>query len=291
MTTSLLVTGAGGTVGRQVVKQAADAGLRVRAAVRRKAPGQALPQTYSHPNVTPVELDLDRPETFRQALDGVQKLFVLTAVVPQQVEQTRRLVEAAAQAGVEQVIKLSAGGADPKSPIQLGRWHGEAEEVVKRSGLPWTFVRPCTFMQNFLGSFAPDREGKIHIPLGQGAVAYVDAADVAAVVVATLKSDGHLGRVYDVTGPEASTIPQIAAAISAVTGRAIRHVDIPEDAARAGMASANLPPWFVQAMLELLSVSKAGYLSAVSPVVRNLTGREPRSFAQFARDHAAVWSL
>jgi len=288
MTKTILVTGATGTIGSQVVSQLEGlGGVTVRAGVRSATKAAGL----TRGSVTAVDFDYDRPDTLRAACAGADALFLLTPFVETQVALGTALVDVAKESGVKHVVKLSAFGSEQEPGIQLGRWHREVEKKLEASGLAWTVLRPNNFMDNFIGYYPPDKEGAIYLPWGQGACSFVDARDVAACAVATLTTSGHEGKAYIPTGPTAITISEAAATLSEVTGRAITYVDVPEDAARRAMLDAGLPAWTVDAMMELHAIDKAGYAAVVTDDVKTLTGRAPRSFRDFARENAAKWKV
>ncbi|HEY9821177.1 MAG TPA: NmrA family NAD(P)-binding protein [Candidatus Sericytochromatia bacterium] len=145
MTETILVMGATGNVGSQVVKQLADAGANVRAAVRSPRKAESLKSE----KVSLTEFDTDKPETVEAAFQGVDKVFLLTPLVPNMVELSANLVEAAKKAGVKHIIKSSGMGAEVEPGITLTRWHREAEKAIEASGIAFTFVRPNGFMQNY----------------------------------------------------------------------------------------------------------------------------------------------
>lgn len=287
MSITILVTGSTGTIGTQVIKQlTAHPGVKVRAAVRSTAKADAVRELGAEP----VEFEWSRPETFATALQGVDKLFLLTPFTPDQVELAQRLIDAAKAAGIKHIVKLSAFGCDNEPGIQLGRWHRAIEQAIEAAGIPYTFLRPNNFMENFIGYYPPAPDGNIYLPFGQGAVSWIDGRDIAAVAVAALLGHGHEGKVYTLTGGEALTVDQVAAQITEATGRTVRFVDVPEEAARSAMLGMQLPEWMVSAMMELHGIDKAGYAAAVTPTVQELTGSAPRSFRDFARENAAAWS-
>lgn len=288
--TTILVTGATGTIGSQVVQalSAAEhvkAGVKVRAAVRAATEAQGLAKG----NVTPVDFDYEKPETITAALAGVDRLFVLTPMVERQDVLMVRLVDAAKAAGLKRIVKLSAFGADAEPGITLGRAHRAGEKHIAASGIAWTVLRPNNFFENFINFYGPQKDGNIYLPWGQAAASFIAAADVGAVAAVTLTTDGpaHEGKAYDLTGPEAITVAQAARAIAEVTGRTIAYVDVPEEAARKAMAGA--PAWMTDQLLELHGVVKAGYSARVTDAVPKLLGRPATSFLAFAKAHAAAW--
>lgn len=287
MPKTIFVTGATGTIGSQVVSALSKKpDVVVRAGVRSTAKAAKLKKG----NVTPVDFDYERPETFA-ALEGVDALFLLTPFTPDQVALGTSLVDAAKKAGVKHIVKLSAIGAEQEPGIQLGRWHRAIEKHIEASGIAWTFLRPNNFMDNFVGFYPPDKEGVMYLPWGDGACSFIDARDVAAVAATALTESGHDGKAYVLTGPEAFTIGEAAKSIAEVTGRTVKYVDVPEEAAKGAMAGMGMPAWMVDAMMELHAVDKAGHASVVTSVVKETTGQTPRSFSDFARDHAAKWKI
>jgi uncharacterized protein YbjT (DUF2867 family) len=287
MASTILVTGATGTIGSEVVKAlAAKPGVTVRVAVRSAAKAEKL----LAPNVIPVDFDYEKPETIAAAVKGADRVFLLTPFAQNQVELGKLLIDAAKAAGVKHLVKLSAIGAEIEPGIQLGRWHRATEKAVEASGLAYTFLRPSNFMDNFIHYYPPAGDGNIYLPLGTGACSYIDSRDIAAVAAAVLTEEGHYGKAYDLTGPEALTTADAAAAIGAATGREVRYVDVPEAAASKAMLDMHMPEWMVTAMMELHGIVKAGYASGISPLVEKLTGQAPRTFAAFARDRASAWT-
>ncbi|MFY0563571.1 SDR family oxidoreductase [Archangium lansingense] len=286
MATTILVTGATGTIGSQVVSALKGRNdVTVRAAVRSAAKAEAL----KGGNVTPVDFEYTKPELIQKAVAGVEKLFLVTPFTPDQVDLGARLVDFAKAAGVKHIVKLSAMGADFEPGIQLGRWHRTLERYIAGSGLTYTFLRPNNFMENFINFYPPGKDGNIYLPWGQGACSFIAGSDIAAVAVAALTSNAHENKAYNLTGPEAFTIGQAAATISEVSGKKASYVDVPEAAAQKAMLDLGMPAGVVDAMMELHAIDKAGYAGEVTDAVKKITGRAPMTFASFARQHAASW--
>lgn len=284
MTNTILVLGATGNVGSHVVKQLADVGANVRAAVRSPRKAEALKSQ----NVSLAEFDTDKPETVEAAFQGVDKVFLLTPLVPNMVELSNSLVEVAKKAGVKHIVKSSGMGAEVEPGITLTRWHRAAEKAIEASGIAFTFVRPNGFMQNYTNFSGPTikTQNAFYLPMGDGKVSHIDARDIASVAVAALSQDGHEGKAYEITGPEAISNEQIAEIISQVVGRKINYVDVPEDAVREEMKKLGMPDVLVEANIELYGLYKAGYAAEVTPVVEQVTLKKPISFEQFAQDNA-----
>jgi uncharacterized protein YbjT (DUF2867 family) len=232
----ILVTGATGAVGSQVVEQLSSTGAPVRAFVHDD------PEKAAKVRETGIEIsegDFGKPDTLEAALEGVDQLFLLMGSAENQVELENDAIEAAGRVGVHHVVKLSIHGAEIGSPVPFRDWHGRIEEKLERSGLSYTHLRPTFFMQNAAYMLAP--EGVFYMPAGDGRIGWVDVRDVAAVAVRALTEDGHEGKAYDMTGLEALSFAEAAERISAATGREIRHVDVPPEAARQGMLSSGMP--------------------------------------------------
>lgn len=277
----ILVTGATGTVGSEVVRQLVATGERPRALVRDPATArQQLGDQVEH-----VVGDLDRPETIAAALAGVDRVFLLTTQSSRQPEWERAVIGAAARTGVGQLVKLSVFRANEQSPLQVARQHGQAERVLAQSGLAATILRPVFFMQNLL---AMVHDGAIATAAGDGRVAMVDARDIAAVAVATLTGGGHAGKTYTLTGPEALSFYQVASVLSRQTGRPLRHVRVPPDKVRVALQGRGVAAWFADDMAKLHSMLAVGYEEVVTDDIHRVTGRPPRTLAQFAGDHAGV---
>jgi uncharacterized protein YbjT (DUF2867 family) len=283
MTNTILVLGATGNVGSQVVKQLADAGANVRAAVRSPRKAEALKGN----GVSLTEFDTDKPETVQAAFEGVDKVFLLTPLVPNMVELSANLVEAAKNAGVKHIVKSSGMGAEVEPGITLTRWHRAAEKAIEASGIAFTFVRPNGFMQNyanFSGSTIKTQNA-FYLPMGDGKVSHIDARDIASVAVVALTQDGHEGKAYEITGTEAISNEQIADIISQVVGRKINYIDVSEEAARSEMKQSGMPDVIVENTMELYGIYKSGYASEVTPTVEQVTGNKPISFEQFVKDY------
>jgi len=204
---TVLVTGATGTVGSRVVAALAAADEPVRAASRemRRAPGIRCDVASS------VSFDFEKPETWGDALDGVDEIFLVRPPQLSRVGPLTDFVDAAERVGVDHVVVLSVLGAD-KNPLLP---HRRIERHVEGTGLNWTFVRASFFMQNFLEEHRGEvRDGVLFVPAGDGKTSFVDARDVAEVAAAALTEPGHGGRAYDVTGPEALTYDEVAAVFS-----------------------------------------------------------------------------
>jgi uncharacterized protein YbjT (DUF2867 family) len=280
MSKPVLVTGATGTIGRDIAKRLSEGGVSVRAGVRDQAKAKK-----ELPDIALVPFDFENEKMFSAALEGVEKVFLLPPLLPNQLELMNRFVDAAKRAGVGHIVKLSAIGIDDETEPTAIKWHGASERHIRESGVAFTFLRPNSFMQNFITYFPP-RNGAIYLPWGNGTASFVDTRDIANVAAKALTSDGHGGRIYTLTGPATLGIAEVALILSEVAGREFKYVDVPEAAARDGMLQAGVPPWQVELVMELHAVNKQNRWSAVTSDIEKVTGTPPTDFAQFARDHA-----
>ncbi|MBA3924579.1 MAG: SDR family oxidoreductase [Nostocaceae cyanobacterium] len=287
MTNTILVLGATGNVGSQVVKGLVEAGANVRAAVRSLQKAAALKSD----KVSLAEFDTEKPETFDTTFADVEKVFLITTLIPNLVEVQTNLVAAAKKAGVKHIVKLSGMGAEIEPGVTMTRWHRAVEKAIEASGMSYTFVRPNGFMQNY-SNFSGQTikaQNAFYLPMGDGKVSHIDVRDIASVAAVALTQDGHAGKAYEVTGPTAISNAEIAEIISTVVGRKIDSVDVPEDTARQEMQKSGMPDSLVDANLELYGIYKAGYAAEVTSVVEQVTGKKAISFEQFAQDSVAAF--
>jgi len=280
----ILVTGATGTVGAEVVNALRLKPVQVRAVVHSTAKAGKLKAS----NVQLVEADYVKRETLAATFQGVERLFLLTPFVREQVDMGKLLVDLAKKAGVRHIVKLSAVGAEFEPGIQLGRWHREVEKYIEASGIPYTHLRPCSFMQNFIQYFKPQK-GSIFLPWGKGKTALIDARDIGAVAAQVLTDNKFLGKALTLTGPQALSGDEVAAILSKATGKPMTYLDMPEDAAFAAMKNIGLPTWAMDALMELHALTKAGFAAGITNTVKQVLGREPIRFEQFAKDHSKLF--
>jgi uncharacterized protein YbjT (DUF2867 family) len=281
----ICVTGAGGTVGSEVVEQLRSADAPFRAAYFSASKAEAARAK----GIDAVIIDYNRPETIRSAFQNCDKLFLLGPNVLNQAQLEQDAVEAAKAVGIKHIVKLSAFGAGEEG-YAVGRLHRQVEKVIESSGLVWTFIRPNSFMQNvvtFMGETIKS-EGVFYNSSGNGKISHVDVRDVAAVVVKALTEPGHQKRTYELSGPEALTYEDIAMELSNVLGPSIKHVNLSPSDLKSGMLSAGTPEWFADLMLDLERHCREQRASRVTNDVREVTGRDPIRFERYARDYAGV---
>lgn len=283
----ILITGATGTTGREVVAELRKMGATgVRALVRDPTRAEFIRAA----GFEAVVGDFERPETLSAALAGVERALLLTPPTPDTVAQHRAFVEAAAGAGVRHIVNLSAIGADADAPEGFGKWHGQSEKHLKTSGLAWTMLRPNSFMQNLLGQARQiAATGRIFQSVGDARISFIDARDIAAVAARTLTEAGHEGQTYLLSGPEALTFRDVAAKLSEASGRKIMYVPVTPEQYRTGALAAGMPAWLMDALEAIDQYFAAGHGAEVTDVVRRVGRKEPTTFDQFARAHAEAF--
>ena len=277
----ILITGATGTVGRELTQQLLEAGQAMRVLTRDAGKVSAL-----EGRAEIAVGDLDSPETLRAALAGIERVFLVTANTQQDVN----VLQAAKAARVRHIVKLSTLEAVDPVMIEHVKWHREREELIRASGLAWTFLRPTMFMSTALDWAKTIRqEGTIYFPGGEGKVPAIDPWDIAAVAAVALTEPGHEGQAYALTGPMALGFGEMAEVFTRVLGRQVRYVDMPEKEAGEGMRKAGLPDYVVAGLLGTFAAVRLGRLSACTEDVKKVTGRPPRTFETWCRDHLNVF--
>jgi uncharacterized protein YbjT (DUF2867 family) len=223
------------------------------------------------------------------AFAGAEHLFLLAPVSNRQPEYGAAAAEAARRAGVRHIVWLSAIGAEANPPLLLPGYHRQAEQAIEHSGIAWTFLRPNSFMQNFVNYYGVDpyKNCPVYLPHGQGGSSWIDARDVGEVAARVLTETGHSGKAYTLTGPEAVTTADALAILGEALGREYQYVDVPEESASEAMRAHKAPEWMVEALAQLNRDIRNGRANGVTPAVRTVLGRPPRTFRQYAEDLAA----
>jgi uncharacterized protein YbjT (DUF2867 family) len=237
-----------------------------------------------------VRFDWDDRTTHGAALADVDRVYLVAPVLRTDfADQVSSFLDLAEAAGVRHVTYLSAFGVD-HAPPQVA--HRAVElDLMGRSALTHSILRPAWFMQNFSETFLKPVDGVITVPTGDGSEAFVDAEDIAAVAAATLASpDAHAGAEYAPTGPEALTVSDAADVIADVTGQPAKHNDIDRDAWIDGTVAAGVPAAYGDVLRMLTETIASGHGSRPNNDVQNVTGRAPVSFADFARRTVQAWA-
>ncbi|TNY35959.1 NmrA family transcriptional regulator [Thermomonospora catenispora] len=268
-----LVLGGTGKTGRRVAARLAERAVPVRIGSRSADP----------------PFDWERPATWAAALEGAASVYVTyqpDLAVPQARAAIAEFTEAARRAGVRRLVLLSGRGEEEAR---------RCEDVVTGSGLEWTIVRASWFQQNFSESdmLGWVLDGALVVPAGRAPEPYVSADDIADVAVAALTGDDHLGRVWEVTGPRSLTFADVAAEISAATGREITVIEVPVERYSQALIDAGVPPEAAELLTHLFVTVMDGRNAQATDDVRRALGREAGDFADYARAAAAsgVWDV
>jgi uncharacterized protein YbjT (DUF2867 family) len=283
----ILVTGATGLNGKELLQPLSASGVTVRALVRDPAKATAI---AALPNVEIVEGDMARPETLAAALRGVDRAMLISSSDPMMLDVQSNFIDAAKKAGVKHVVKLSGIMPELDSAFRFARMHGEIEKRLEASGMAFTHLRAGEFMPAYFRQ-APNiaAKGAMLLPMEDAKIASIDVGDIAEIAARVLTGPGHEGKTYPLTGPEALTMTEVAAKLSAATGKPIRYVNVPPDAARQAQLAAGMPPYLADALFELFAERRNGKEAKVWPDAGALLGRRPTSFDEFATRHAAIF--
>lgn len=284
----ILVTGTTGLNGSAVIREFIRRDEPVRALVRDLDKASGL---GSAPNVEIVQGDMRLPETLGPVLDGVDRVLMISAADRRLVETQCTFIDAAKSAGVRHIVKFSGVGCNPDSTFRFARMHGEIERYLEASGLAWTHLRPSQFMQVYFREVPSIlNDSTLSVPMGDAKLAPVDVEDIARAAFALLHTDGHETKRYDMTGPEALTMTEVAQRLSQVLAKPVRYVDADPEMKRRKLLAAGIPADFADAMDELFSQRRSGSEESRVNLTTHDTFRiQPTTFAEFVRRNADVF--
>ena len=286
-TQTILITGATGKVGSALLDNLGNAASNLRALARDESKAQSLGER----GVEVVLGDFLKPETLGPALEGVSTVFLLTPIHPQQITQATNVIEAARDSGNDpRIVRVSVHQASHEAPTRISRQHAEIEDKLVSSGLPYTFLRPQSFMQNTLMA-APTvaSQGRIFQPMKDGRLGMIDARDIGEVAAKILTEEGHEGKIYTLTGPAAISFYDVAEALSEVLDKEVGYVSIPPKRAKEAMLSRGIPEWVADALNEYAKAHSEGYSDWTTDDFERLTGHPATSYEEFAYDFKRVF--
>jgi uncharacterized protein YbjT (DUF2867 family) len=276
----LLITGATGGIGREVVRLLHEAGAPVRAMCRR----QQQIDDFAKAGIDAVLGDLDEPESVVEAMRGASRVFLLTFPGQKQLEHGKTGIAAAARAGVRHVVHLGAADADITSPVPWAKAPALTDLELRRSSMDWTLIRPSAFMQNLLGSAGQIKRGFLPQTSGRGRVGWIDTDDIARVAAHVLTTDGHAGHDYVLTGPEALSMRDVASRASAVLAHPVRYVHIPGPIFRYVLRLGGLDDWTAKGLEQQFATivrHERDNVSHTTDLVGTLTGTPARNLTSF----------
>ncbi len=296
----ILVTGAAGRiggVGRRVVELLRERNLPVRALVRTDDERAAALRAMGAEVIVG---DLTRPADVARAMEGSRRMFFGMSVAASYLEAA--VIAAAAareQGGLDAFVNISQMTVSEMSLTKMTdsahqRQHWLAEQVLNWSGLPVVHVRPTVFQQHFFfldwAAESISRDGAIRLPFGRGRTAPVDTRDVAEVIATILENPtGHVGQVYELTGPQSLDIPSLAAEYSRALGRPVHYVDVPFEQWQEELRGRGLPEHVLQHLLTMADLHAANRYDRLTHDVEKLTGRPATSVRDFVARHADLF--
>jgi uncharacterized protein YbjT (DUF2867 family) len=283
-TGNILVIGATGNTGSGLVKALRSAGVSVRVFARDEAKAQPLKAMGAEIVIG----DLDQPETIPPAIEGMDKIYLLTWNGPTQAQQAENVIESARNTDSHpHIVRHSMWGSKNSRIVQQG---DQVDAVLKASGLPWTLLKPTFFMQNLMmATQTIAADGVLYWDTKDGKLAMIDVRDIVDSAMAVLIGSGHEGQSYILTGPEAISMKDVAETFSRVLGRQVSYVNVPHEAALQSMLSFGFPEWIARGYGELMEGFSQGFANRATNNVATLTGHPARSIEQFVRDYAQVF--
>lgn len=274
----ILVTGANGNVGREIVAQLVAAGHSVRALLRSQAKTDALPN-----NIETVVGDFSDGASLARAVNGAEAIYMTSFDRPELLGLQKNLISAARDAGVRVLVRLSGMRADAHASGAISQNHGLCDQQVINSGLGYVILQPNWFYQNFLDFFPA---GEMKLPVGDGLTSFIDVRDIAAVAIAALTDTRHVGETYVLTGPEALSHAEIAHILSEETGGCFAFEDVTEEAWNAQAIEGGMEERVASGLIGLFRLIREGRMAEITNDVERVTGRPPIRFSAFARDYA-----
>ncbi|MET3712804.1 uncharacterized protein YbjT (DUF2867 family) [Sphingomonas trueperi] len=283
----ILVSGATGGIGGEVCRLLKNAGTPFRALCRKQEQVESLAKK----GINAVRGDFDQPETLAAAMQGIDTMFLITPPTQQQVAQETAAIDAAKEAGVRRIVKISASDGNVRSPVPWAKAHALIDHHLRASGIGWTILKPTAFMQNFLWFKDPIAKGFLPQVAGKGSVSWADTRDVAGVAAAVLTEDGHEGATYFLTGPETLDMKEAAARLSKVLGRKVRYLDLPSSLFWGLLRLTGNSGWMAKGLVVQFADVVAGHHD-IDPTfeIERLTGKPPHDFTDFLLHHRAQFS-
>ena len=282
----VLFTGLTGVVGTEILRLLPEYEIQTRGLIRDSGKTGAL----KNAGVEVVCGDLAEAAAVKEALQGCDKAFLLIGNARQQLDLEKGFVDIAREAGIRHLVKMSANGADSNSTALLKRYHGDAEQYIRESGLCYTLIRPNFFMQNMFhlaGSIV--EQDKFFMPMRDGQVGIIDVRDVARFILTVLTAPGHEDKTYEITGSELVSFHDIASQLSEVMGREINYVDVPAEDFKQSLLQWVPDDWYVETVSELFELIAQGSGALLNDEYTRVTGRIPTTLRQFFRDYSSFF--
>ena len=282
----VIILGATGNIGTAVLKNLQDKNVQVFAGVQAEKDFEKVTQF----GATPVIVNFQNQESLNEALKGKDRVFLVTPLMQNPEKVTEMVINASKLNNIKHLVRSTASGADSNGQIQMARWAGLSEDLVKASGLNYTIVRPYSFLQNIVNfySYTIKNYNGFYAPIGDAKAAFIDINNLGEVVAIALTSDEHFGKIYELSGL-AYTQAELAEKLSTILGRTVSYIDVPEEKAKENMLSNQMPEWMVNAMMELNYIIKQGWTAGYSDDYKNITGKEYTSAETFFENNKAAF--
>lgn len=284
---TIFIAGAAGNIGTSLLAALHETDAEVVAGVH--SPDKA--ETLSSLGLDSRAFDFNDQDSMVKAMQGCDKLFLSLPMTETMGRFGHLAVEAAKQAGITYIVRSSAYGASSDAHWRLGREHGMVDQFVEDSEIPYTILRPNSFMQNFSTFMAPIiKSGTIALPEEDAKVSYIDVRDIAACAAKILLDPtGFEDSFFALTGPEGLSMTEVAATLSKAAEQKITYTPIEEEAYIDILKKAGTPKWNIKMLISLSRIIKLGMIGNVTKAVEHITGTPARTFADFAGEHAPLW--
>lgn len=275
----ILITGATGSIGRELCKQLAQSNIKARAMCRKESQLTEFQQM----GLEAVIGDFDNLETLKKAMQGCDRLFLLTTA-PNQLKHYKTGIDVAIESGIKHLVKISAADSNVDANVLWAKENALGDHYLRKKNIAWTILKPTGFMQNFLEAKKGISKGFLQTIIPNGRVAYIDIRDIARVAKIVLTEGNHIGAMYFLTGAEALTYQEVAERLSKSLGYEVKNIIISSDDFRKRLETVGLEDWRINSIIEQEAV-KVGFSLDVTEEVKRLTGEAPISFEQFAKDY------
>ena len=274
----IIVLGSTGNIGNAVLHHLEKRNVEVYAGVRSETDFNKVESIGARPII----VNFADQDSLNKALAGMQRAFLVTPLMQNPEAVTQMVINAYNENGLKHLVRSTASGADSNGQIQMARWAGASEDLIKDSGINYTILRPTSFLQNFINyhSHTIIEHSGFYAPVGDAKYAMLDINDLGEIAAMALTCEDHFGKTYELTGM-AYNNEEIANTLSEIIGKKVSYIDVPEEKARESMLSNQMPEWMVNAMMELNYIIKQGWAAGYSEDFKNLTDKEYTSAKSF----------
>ena len=281
MAGKILVTGATGNIGGEIVRLLKD----------KNADLVAATSSRSIDGVDSVALNFSDTQSLEAAMQGISTLFMVLANHPDMITWGKNVIDTAKKCGVKHIVRSGGSLADGNSSIAVRKVLAETDQYLKESGIDYTITAPNYFMQNFINFHGDDyKNGSLYLPAGDGKVAWVDVRDIAAVNVdVLLNPEKYRNQTLTITGPTALSYATAVAVLNDVLGKNTKYVAVSDEDAITAMTGMQFPEFLINLMIDLNQCIREGLAEETTTTVKDVTGNDAISFEQFVHDNKGAW--